>query len=70
MTVTAKLTSINDVRLADPQDWGSESSFDTVTVYDADGKVIDSIAVESSEDPKVYDDALAAAGYTDITWID
>ncbi|TDP28420.1 hypothetical protein [Nocardia ignorata] len=70
MTVTAQLTSINDVRLADNDDWTSETSFDTITVRDQDGNEVASLTVESSEDPAPYDAALAAAGFTDVTWID
>lgn len=67
--VTVRLGSINDVQLADPEDWTTEVSFDTIYVYRTDvPEMIDAIEVESSEGSDPYDEAIRAAGYTNFTW--
>lgn len=43
--------------------------FDTVTISEA-GTPVGTVMVASSEDPADYDQALAEAGYTDVTWLD
>lgn len=57
--VTVELTAINQER--------GRTWYDTVTVF-RDGDEVDTVDVESSEDPEPYDRALIEAGWLNFTW--
>ena len=57
---TAQLGSINQESV---QPDGSLQYFDTLEVWNEEGDVVDTMTVESSEDPGPYLDALSEAGW-------
>lgn len=60
MTATAAVTTVNQETV----EAGRTAWHDTITVWDENGKVADTIFVRSSEEPGPYEAAITEAGWT------
>jgi hypothetical protein len=71
MGITARLASINNERLADSDDWTSETeSWDSVSITLGDGRVFET-EVQSCEETGPYDAAVRAViGDRPFEWLD
>lgn len=68
--ITAELIQIADLSLRDPDDWTTETSFDTIEITFPDGRV-EHARIESSEDSEPYDAAVRyVVGDAPFEWIE
>lgn len=63
---TAEITALNSESVTFTEDGTAVTrSWDTITVFDAQGTEVDTVTVESAEDDAPYLAALAQAGHSD-----